>query len=192
MPEYQNLTDDEVLQLAVERDQLTDDARLVLDSELTRRRLSEEDIRSHEISYQRARKRDRARTRHKLFNQDTFLRPRFGLSFFGKRNLRRDLSGGFEDYETTRWFVLFWIPIFPVASFCVRRIRSRGLGMTCKGDPQVIDHRPKDWEQILLTWVKVASVLLGLRLLYLIAKYHPEWIIRLFDWNLDPRRFLNF
>jgi hypothetical protein len=34
MPEYQHLTRDELLNLAQERDQLTDEARLALDSEI--------------------------------------------------------------------------------------------------------------------------------------------------------------
>jgi hypothetical protein len=42
--DYQNLTDDEILHLAEDREHLTEDARLVLDGELQRRGLSPSDI----------------------------------------------------------------------------------------------------------------------------------------------------
>jgi hypothetical protein len=45
--DYQNLTDDEILHLAEDREHLTEDARLVLDGELQRRGLSPSDIDSY-------------------------------------------------------------------------------------------------------------------------------------------------
>jgi hypothetical protein len=44
MPEYQYLTRDELLRLALERDQLTDDARLALDAQINNRRITSSDL----------------------------------------------------------------------------------------------------------------------------------------------------
>lgn len=181
MPEYQSLTDDEVLQIATEREQLTDDARSMLDSELARRKLSIKDVQSHKVAYQHAEKLERARTQHTLANRRTFDRSGIGFTFLGKRNLHRDPSGRSEKYDSTRWFTAFWIPVFPVATFTVERTISRWMGIPWKSDPHVIARHTRDWEQILLTWVKTASILLAARLLLLYLKYHPDLLRRLFD-----------
>jgi len=57
IPTYESLTDDEVLKLALESGQLTDEAKVALESELAKRKLSSEQIwsfarlRAGEISY---------------------------------------------------------------------------------------------------------------------------------------------
>jgi len=102
MPEYQSLTDDEVLQIATEREQLTDDARSMLDSELALRKLSIKDVQSQKIAYERAEKLERARLGHKILSQRTFSRRGFGINFFGKTNVRRDPAGHFEEYDATQ------------------------------------------------------------------------------------------
>jgi hypothetical protein len=176
MPEYQNLTDDEVLQLAAEREQLTDDARIVLDWELGRRRLSIKDLQSHRIAYEHAQKLERARTQHKILSRGSYDRSGIGFRFLGKRSFRREPSGQSEEYDSTRWFVVLWIPVFPIATFTVRRTIVRRMGINFKSDPQIVARHPRDWEQILRTWVKTAAVLLALRLLYLFLEYHHEWL----------------
>ncbi len=176
MPEYQSLTDDEVLQLAVEREQLTDDARLVLDSELARRRLSIKEVQSHRVAYDHAQKLERARTQHRILSRGSYDRSGIGFRFLGKRNLHRDPSGQSEEYDSTRWFVALWIPVFPIATFTVRRTLPRRLGLTSRSDPQIVAGLTRDWEQILRTCVKTAVVLLALRLLYLFLEYHHEWL----------------
>jgi len=138
MPEYQSLTDDEVLQIATEREQLTDDARSMLDSELALRKLSIKDVQSQKIAYERAEKLERARLGHKILSQRTFSRRGFGINFFGKTNVRRDPAGHFEEYDATQWVVILWIPVFPVATCTVHRTRSRWLGLTFKSAPQII------------------------------------------------------
>lgn len=132
MPEYQNLTDDDVLQLAVERAELTDDARLALNSELSRRSLSIKDIQSHKIACERAQKLDQARTQHRILDRGSYDRSGIGFGFRGKRNLRRDPSGHSEEYDSTRWFNVFWIPVFPITTFTVRRTITRRMGISSR------------------------------------------------------------
>jgi len=177
--DYQHLTDDEVLQIANELAQLTDDARTVLDSELARRKLSIEDVRSQKLAYLRALRLESARTQHRLFNGWPY-DGGIGVTFIGKRNLRQGPSEESEEYETTRWFAVFWFPVFPIASFTVRRFRSRWLGLTLWSTPAIIARHPRNWEQILLTWVKAVSVVLALWLAYLYLIYHPELLRRIF------------
>src|SRR5215470_10125668 len=82
-----------------------------------------------------------------------------GIRFLGKRNLRGDRSGQSEEDHATRWVVVLWIPVFPIATCTVRRTLSRWVGLPFKSDPQIIERQARDWEQILLTWVKTAAVL---------------------------------
>ena len=174
MPEYQSLTDDEVLQIATEREQLTDDARMVLDSELARRRLSIKDVQSQKAAFERAEKLDRARRQHKILSSSSLRRSGTGIRFRGGQNLHRDPSGEYEQYDSTKWVVVLWIPVFPIGTFTVRRRLSRWMGMTFRSDPQIIARQPRNWEQILLTWVKTGAVLLALRLAWLFLIYHPD------------------
>lgn len=176
MPDYQNLTDDEVLQLASESEQLTEDARTVLDSELTRRKLSIRDIRSHKIAYEHAQTIEKARRQQRMLSRGSYDRYGIGFGFRGKTKLRRDLSGQSEEYNSTRWFTVFWIPVFPVATFIVRRTISRWMGIPYRSEPQIISRHPRDWEQILLTSVKTAAFLLALRLGWLYLIHHADFL----------------
>ena len=58
MPEYQRLTDDELLQLDEQKDQLTEEARVDLEGELSRRKLSSSDIGSYRVLREAAEKAD--------------------------------------------------------------------------------------------------------------------------------------
>jgi len=168
VPEYQTLTDDEVLQLAAERDELTADAQLVLDSELARRRLSIEDVHSHKIAYDHSKKLEQARTQRMILRRGARDQSGIGFRFLGKRNVRRDPSDQFEECDSPRWFTVLWIPVFPIGTFTVRRTIRRWMGIRFKSDPQIITRHPRNWEQILLTWGETAAVLLALGLAYLL------------------------
>ena len=172
LTEHQLLTDDELLHLAEERNQLTDNACVSLDAEISRRRLSPSDIDSYKRQHAEADKAD------KLRRATPQLLPAVGLGkkFFGKANRRRDPSGLFEHYETTLWFIVLWFPVFPIASYTVRRELERWLGMVVPSDAVALERHPRNWEQILLTWAKVASLLLAFRLAFFLLIGHPEWL----------------
>ena len=158
MPEYQHLTDDEILHLAENRDQLTEDARLVLDGELHRRKLSSSDIDSYRTE------RVAAEEAEKLKRLTRFYIHRVGLGkkFLGKTNRRRDPSGDFEHYDTTLWFVALWFPIFPIATYTIRRDLERWWGGVSASDEIPLERHPRNWEQILLTWIKTVLLLFAL------------------------------
>jgi len=172
MAEYQHLTVHELLHLAEDREQLTDEARLALDSELSRRGLSPSDTDAYRIE------REAADNAEKMKRVVRFYIPNVGLGkkFLGKADRLRDPSGLFEQYDSTLWFVILWFPVFPIATYTVMRDLDRWLGLTFGSREIALERRPRNWEQILLTWVKAASVLLALRLIFLLLDRHPEWL----------------
>ncbi len=168
MAEYQHLTVDELLHLAEEREQLTDEARLVLDAELSRRRLSSSDIDSYRLQCAAA---DNAEKLNRAAPQ-YISTVGLGKKFLGKANRCRDPLGGFEEYDTTLWFVVLRLPIFPIATYTVRRDLERWLGMVFASDEIALQRHPRNWDQILLTWVKASALLLALRLAFLMLLHH--------------------
>jgi hypothetical protein len=172
MIEYQHLTADELLHLAEGREQLTDEARLALEAELSRRNLSPPDIESYRQQRESTEKDDKLKRGVRGYIPEVGL----GKKFLGKTNRHRDPSGLFEQYDTTFWFVVLWFPVFPIAAFTVRRDLERWLGLTVASGEIALDRHPRNWEQILLTWVKAGSVLLALRLTFLSLLRHPEWL----------------
>ncbi|HKI26052.1 MAG TPA: hypothetical protein VKA07_06985 [Candidatus Sulfotelmatobacter sp.] len=158
MPEYQHLTDDELLQLAEEREHLTDDARLVLGGELSRRKLSSSDIDSHRLQREAEEKADDLKRATPTY----IFHAGLGKKFLGKSNRRRDPSGLFEQYDATLWFVVLWFPVFPIATYTVRRDFERWLGIDWAGAQVALEGHPRNWEQILLTWIKAVLFLFAL------------------------------
>ncbi|HSY92898.1 MAG TPA: hypothetical protein VK812_16105 [Candidatus Binatus sp.] len=172
MPAYERLTHDELLHLAEEKEQLTEEARVALEVEIKRRRLSPSDLEAYKLQCLAADEADKL----KRATPDLILSGGFGKKFLGKANRHRDPTGSFEQYDTTLWFVVLWFPVFPIATFTVRRELERWLGMLVASDAVALDRHPRNWEQILLTWVKGASVVVALRLTFLLLLRHPEWL----------------
>jgi hypothetical protein len=176
LAEYQHLTADELLHLAVEREQLTDEAKSALDSELSRRGLSPADINSYQVQRESADKAEDLRAANRLTGITYISHVGFGKKFLGEANRHRDPNGLFEKYDATLWFVVLWFPVFPIATFTVKRDLERWLGIVFPSAAVALERHPRNWEQILLTWVKAAFVLLVLRLTFLLLLHHPEWL----------------
>ncbi len=124
MPEYRHLTDDALLHLGEQKDQLTQEARVQLEGELSRRKLSPSDIGSYRELREATEKADELKRAAPLYVHHGGV----GKRFFGKANRQRDPNGTFELYDATLWFVIFWFPVFPIATFKVRRDLERWLG----------------------------------------------------------------
>jgi hypothetical protein len=168
MTEYQHLNADELLHVAMESEQLTDEARMALDVELRTRGISAADIDSYRADYVAADEAEKLRAARRIAGAPYRSNKGFGTKFLGKTHRSRDPLAKFEEYDTTLWFVVFWFPVFPIASFTVRRSLKRWLGITFASDENPLQRHPRDWNQILLTWVKASAILLALRLTYLI------------------------
>lgn len=168
MPEYHNLTEDELLHLASEKDQLTDEARLALESELNQRKLSAAEVTAY------ARQFAEDKEAENLRGATPQITPIHGLSkkFFGKLNRRSDPSGLFELYESTLWFAVLWFPVYPIATYTVRCEMKRWLGMEFTSGEIAIERHPRNWGMVLWTWVKACAVLLLIRLVFLFWVRH--------------------
>lgn len=176
MLQYEHLTEDELLHVAGESEQLTDEARLALESELSRRNLSTSDINAYKQHLADDDKADQLRSARLQVVPNVGL----GKKFLGMTNRRRDPNGLFEQYESTLWFVVLWFPVYPIATYTVRRDLERWLGMTFTSNEVALDRHSRNWEMILLTWVKASAFLLALRLMFLLLLHHPEWLKHLF------------
>jgi hypothetical protein len=175
MLQYEHLTEDELLHVANEREQLTDEARLALDSELRRRNLSTPEINSYKQKCADDNKADELRRARRQVIHNGGL----GKKFLGTTNCRRDPSGLFELCESTLWFVVLWFPVYPIATYTVRRDLERWMGKVFASSEIALERHPRNWEMILFTWVKASVFVLALRLLFLILLHHPEWLRRL-------------
>jgi hypothetical protein len=172
MLQYEHLTEDELLHVADEREQLTDEARLALDSELRRRSLSTSEIDTYKQKCANDNKADELRRAKRQVVHNVGL----GKKFFGKTNCRRDPSGLFELCESTLWFVVLWFPVYPIATYTVRRDLERWMGKPFASTEIALGRHPRNWEMILFTWVKASAFVLALRLLFLIMLRHPAWL----------------
>ena len=164
MPQYQNLTEYELLHLASEIDQLTDEARLALESELSRRKLSASEV----TAYKRQFAYDEAAENLRRARPQSSPIHGLGKKFFGRANRRSDPSGLFELYESTLWFYVLWFPVYPIATYTVRRNVERWLGSTLTSNETALERHSRNWEMILWTWVKAFGVVLAIRLVFLL------------------------
>ena len=78
-----------------------------------------------------------------------------------------------EEYDTTLWFAVLWFPVYPIATYTVRRDVERWLGIALASEPSSLQRHPRHWEQILPTWVKAAALLLAIRLTFLLLLRLP-------------------
>ena len=108
MPDYQQLSRDEVLRPALEKDQLTDEARLTLDAEFARRGWSNDDLRTFETEETAA-----TLVRQKEVREVSFSFVEKKLR--GRSNYSHDPRLRIEVFDTTLWVLLFWIPVIPFA-----------------------------------------------------------------------------
>ena len=81
-----------------------------------------------------------------------------GRTFYGKKNYRPD--GNREVFETTKWFAVLWLPLFPLGSYTIERDRREDLvqaiARTGFSRETVLVHsrRPLDLPQVIGTYAK--------------------------------------
>jgi len=159
MPDYQHLTRPELLRLALEKDQLTDEARLELDAEINSRRILPSDIEAFQDESRAAQAQD-----DRNVGLVTTSSGHIGKKFFGSKNRTHDARFRIEEYDTTLWFFAFWFPIFPLGSYRIRRLFRRPWNLCASDEFHVLQKFPqRNWEQILGTWIKAMLALMVLR-----------------------------
>jgi hypothetical protein len=153
MPEYEHLTRDELLNLAQERTELSDEARVAFDSELARRNIGTDEISGYAretLAQEKAVERQAIRSKYSYEGRNK--------KFIGKRNRKIDARERVEEFDTTLWLV-FLVPLIPLASYRLRRRYQRSWGL-CPRRLHVIEKHPRDWDQILRTWLATAAIIL--------------------------------
>jgi hypothetical protein len=110
------MTDDQLLNLTQEANSLVPEAMNALSVELAKRKLGARDVARYADDLHRAEiVAAQSRPLAQTFNG-------FGTTIYGKRNLGPDGS-----FLTTKWVVLFWVPLIPLRSL---RVKYVGLGDT--------------------------------------------------------------
>lgn len=156
MPEYARLTDDEITHLAEERGELTEEAKQQLDAELRRRNITAADVAAYSAESQRLSETPDPN----LFTARVYHPYGIGRKLFGKTNHSYDPGSEFEEFDTTLWFVIFWLPVIPLSSYRVRRDVRRQWKYLFSRRIWTVRKLPRNWGQILLTWIKAAVLLL--------------------------------
>jgi hypothetical protein len=119
-PEYQNLTRNELMRLALERDQLTESAQLALDAEIGSRRITSVDLESFNAESLAARAEE-----DRKIDPITISLGQLGKKFFGRKNFSHDPHLRIEEFDTRLWFFALWFPIFAIATYRIRKLYHR-------------------------------------------------------------------
>jgi hypothetical protein len=113
---YQRVSDDDLLAQAVNLGGLTDTARQVVTDEMSRRGLASGDVEAYR-EYLR-----KAEILNPGLTAGTPIANRVngcGTCLLHERDHRPDGS-----YVVTKWLCVYWIPVFPLQSLRVRRVRD--------------------------------------------------------------------
>lgn len=151
--EYRSKTDEELLRLAADQQQLTPEANAVLNDEFARRRINDSELKAFRDEEEQQ-KQEQNRNPGKLFVLHAY---GIGRKRFGKAERIYDPETRMERFKTTVFVVLFWLPVIPTGTFLVERKRA-----FFSNDMTVLERLPLDWEQVLRVWVVASAVLLVL------------------------------
>jgi len=151
--EYQSKTDEELLRLALDPEQLTAEANAVLNDELARRRINRVEQLKTSREEEEQRKEEQSRDPGKLFLVHPY---GIGRKQFGKAERIYNPETGMERFKTTVFVVLFWLPLIPTGTFLVERKRA-----FLSNRMIVLEKLPLDWEQVLKVWVVASATLLA-------------------------------
>ncbi len=145
--EYRGMTDDQLLQLASEGG-FTDEAKLALQTEMSRRKLTQdmvESLRDEQSHYENAKKwRDP--------NVKTFIWG-VGLDVFGRAYLSQE-DKQHDIRVRTKWFVLRNVPIFPIASYRYE-YKERTIGQIKWQQEKLLNRVTLNWKQVLTTYAQL-------------------------------------
>ncbi|MGC2061171.1 MAG: hypothetical protein WA653_23125 [Candidatus Sulfotelmatobacter sp.] len=151
--EYQSKTDDELLRLALDSEQLTPEAGAALNDELARRRIDKNEQLQAFIEQEEQRKKEQRRNPGNLF----VLHPYgVGRDRFGKVGCIYSPETAKERFKTTVFVVLLWLPLIPTGTFIVEKKRS-----FFSRQVTILERLPLDWEQVLKVWVVAFAILLA-------------------------------
>jgi hypothetical protein len=158
--EYESRTDDELLHLAAEPEQLIEEAYQSLLVVMHNRGIAvEKRIREFREEEANAKKQ-----REKNVGRLGIVFHGIGRGRYGKSNYQLDADSKTEQFTTTIFWFLLWFPLIPIGTYRVLRkkhfLPTRFV---------IIEKLPFDWTQILRVWAYASVILLLL-----------VWAIKLF------------
>lgn len=149
--EFRGKTDDELLRLALEPEQLTPEANALLNDELARRRINKPE----RLNAFRDEEEQREQEERQKSGRLLVLHPYgIGRERFGKSERTYNPETRMERFKTTVFVVLFWLPLIPTGTFLVERKRR-----FLSNQITVLERLPLDWEQVLKVWVVASAIL---------------------------------
>src|SRR5262249_41415953 len=154
---YKGFSDDELVRLYQGIDDLEELARFALREELTSR------------GYDRARLTEGVQELNHLDAVARLEIPSLvlihpygiGRKFFGRKNVSIVEVEQMEEYDTTLWFVLFWLPAIPIASYRIRRKLRSGWHRFETTELTAVARYSRNWRQITATWIKTALIIVA-------------------------------
>ena len=151
---YGTKTNEELLRLAMDSEQLTSEAIAALTSELAKRGINRAERLKAFREEEQQHEDEQAKNPGSLF----FLRPYgIGRKRFGKADLVYSPETGMERFRTTVFVVLLWLPLIPTGTYLVERKRE-----FLSDQMVVLERLLLDWEQVLKVWIVAAAALLTL------------------------------
>ena len=148
---YENLTDEELLRIAADREELVEEAAAALEVELQKRGLRQGQAQKFKRNLQRIEARDT------VGRLGIGVRG-IGKQFLGASNYVADNVNQFEEFDSTLWGFVLYLPVLPISTVRIRR-RLRGksffwsLGAT---DFTTMELKGLDFGQVALTYVGAA------------------------------------
>jgi len=150
--EYQIKTDEEVLRLALDAADLTPEAKIVLNDELSRRGIGSPE----QLTAFRQEEAQREEQEAKEAGRLSVLHPYgVGRDRFGKADRVYDPTTRVERFKTTVFIVILWFPLIPTGTFVIEKKRSLFSRRVT-----ILERLPLDWEQVLHVWVVATGILL--------------------------------
>jgi hypothetical protein len=164
---YQHMSDEQLLQIGGEG-RLVEEATLALQTEMRRRKLTPEMVksfRSETLRYELAQKAEDPNVRRGLFG--------LGFRLYGRAYLSdEDKHHGIQ--VRTKWFTLRGLPIIPTASYRYS-CHDVTTGLIEWKEERVIDQVPLNWKQAIRTWAKSTGLfLLAVALTFAFLVWHDR------------------
>jgi hypothetical protein len=154
---YAGKSDEELLRLQLDSENLTMEASTALTGELARRGINGKDRINAFRHQEEKRKEELAKDPGSLFFS---FRLGVGRWYFGKADRVYDSTTRVERFRTTVFIVLLFFPVIPTGAYLVEK--RRGF---LSGKVRILKKLPLDWEQVLKVWVVAALAVLAVILL---------------------------
>jgi hypothetical protein len=158
------MSDGELMQVAAERQTLSDDAAAAIDAELSRRGVSIAAAKKQALRH------ERKGTRRSIGDLG-FSGRGWGKHFFGVSNYQRDAAALTEQFDSTLWIWIAWLPVMPLASYHVERHeRGKSLFWSLSKQPFTASNEaPPLIQHVILGWAFTAvAVVAAFRLLVVV------------------------